>query len=408
MTEKFCEITIAGTGTGSEDLLTLEVLEAIKNSEYIIAHSNRMNLLEKYSFNKKISEYKDLNTLEEIFSQVNEKFLLLVSGEPGLYSVMPFVKKFFPNAKITVLPGISSMQVLCARFCEEWHDAIIISGHGREINPVKLLNTIERNRLVVFFCDKKNSPDKICQKLSDLKNILVMIGENLSLENERLFSGSPNDFITKNFDSNALLLIKNLEPYEFPEKNLRNNDFVRDDKIKITNESIRTIILDELGITNNSIFWDIGAGTGSISISIALENPEANIHAIDYKSQSVKIIRENINKFHIHNVKIYEGRAKDVIKILPVPTHVFIGGNSGELREILKYIEGLGSGIKVLVETVTLESMRTGIDILRNRFKWEKFYVKQVMISESNESLDEGFTLMSSCRPVMLLKANVI
>ena len=403
MIKKSLNIIVAGTGTGSEKLLTPEVLEIIENSEFIISHSSRLNLIPK---SKNVIEYKNYAELEKIFSEITMDFLLLVSGDPGLYSVMPIVKKRFPDSNLKVLPGISSLQVLCAKFNESWHDAKIISGHGRNFNPVKLLNTVERNKLTVFFCDNNNSPDEICKKILNLKNISVMIGENLTLKNENVFLGLPADFINVKFNSNSIMLIKNSEPYKFPVKRLTNKDFSRDENIKITQDSVRSIIIDDLGITNESVFWDIGAGTGSISINIALENPESEIHSIDYKDESEKIILENIMKFHIHNVKVHKARAKDIIKNLPIPTHVFIGGNKGELPEILKYIESLGKKITVLIECVTLETLKTGLEFLKDNSKCENFSVKQILINESLSVSD--FTLMRAGNPVMLLKAEVI
>ena len=402
MKDKSFEIIIAGTGAGSESLVTPEVMEAIENSERIIAHSSRLNLIPEH---KNFTEYKNFYELEKIFSEIHDDFLLLVSGDPGLFSLMPVVRKKFSHCKFKILPGISSLQVLCAKFCEPWNDAVILSGHGRNLKISSLLNKIERNRLTVFFCDNKNSPDVICKSLTGLKNILVMTGENLTLENEKIFSGKPEDFLSKSFESNALMLIKNFEPYTKTQIRLRNEDFVRNENIKITQESVRSIILDELRITDDSIFWDIGAGSGSISVSVAIENQESEIHAVDYRKESISIILENLKKFHVHNVEIHESRAKDIIKELPVPTHVFIGGNEGELSEILKFLESLDSKIIVLIECVTLETLKISLEILKNNSYWKNFSFKQISLSESFEVSSGNFTLLKAKSPVYLLRA---
>mgnify|MGYP002624228252 CR=1 FL=1 len=392
------EIIIAGTGAGSENFLTPEVMDALKNAECVIAHKSRVNLIPENANFIELADFRNMRNLEKLFREilaVHERILLLVSGDPGIFSLMPFVKRKFPDVNLRVLPGISSLQVLCAKFCETWHDAKIISGHGREVSGVKLLNEIERNRLVIFFCDGVNSPEKICRELLAMENLEIIIGENLSLESERIFSGAASDFSGKIFASNSLMMIRNLDPYTFPRTRLRDEDFVRDSRVKITNRNLRSIILDDLGICDDSILWDIGAGTGSISISVALENPDCEIHAVDCKVESARIIRENIRKFHVHNIAIHNSRASEILRDLPIPTHVFIGGNGGELCEILGFVKNLGANIRVLVECVTLESFVTGAAIMK---RWENFTAKQVLISE-------GESLMRARSPVMLLSA---
>ena len=398
------EILIAGTGAGSENLLTPEVINALKNSECIVAHTGKIALIRRFANQAELFEladFKNLSNLEKLFREilaVHERVLLLVSGDPGMFSLMSFVRRKFPGVNLRALPGISSLQVLCARVCESWHDAVIISGHGREISLVKLLNTVERNRLVIIFCDGVNSPEKICRELLALENICVTIGENLSLESERISSGAASDFCAEIFSTNSLMMIRNLEPYTFPRTRLRDDDFVRDPRVKITNRNLRSIILDDLGICENSIFWDIGAGTGSICVSVALENPDCEIHAVDFKAESARIIRENIRKFHVHNIELHNSRASEILRELPIPTHVFIGGNGGELCEILEFVKNLGANIRVLVECVTIESFVTGAAILKH---WENFTAKQVMIS----AVSEGESIMKSRSPVMLLSA---
>ena len=382
------EIIIAGAGVGS---LTLEVQEALKNADVIFAASRFVNLVPS---GKKVIDIKNYSQLE------NEtgKIIILVSGDTGIFSLLPVLQKKFTHENFTLLPGISSLQVICARAGEVWNDAKIFSGHGRDLDAGKFLNAVERNRITILFCDKVISPKWACEKLACL-DVEVFIGSNLGSPDEKIFHGSPANFTSYEFPELSIILIKN-ENFYTPEKIfLRNSDFIPEKHM--TKEAVRFAILSRLELDNSSIFWDIGAGSGSISVSVGYANPEINIHAVEFRPEALSIISRNIKKFHLHNIHVHDGRAIDVIKTLPEPSHVFIGGSSGELAGVLEYLSQFRR-VHVVIACVTLETFNTAYSFMA---KWENFESLQISASTS-KSLAQDMTLMKADNPVIILSAN--
>ena len=392
-------ITIAGAGSGSELHLTPEVKNEIYNADVVVLSQRFLHLIPS---DKKIIELDGFNeTLEKIQNE-SGNILILVSGDACLYSLLPLVKKFFANKNIKVLPGLSSLQILCAKAGEIWNDAKILSGHGRELNLGFFLNIIERNKITILFCDKKNSPDYICGKLKKFSDIEIFIGSNLGCKDEIFWHGNPSDFIDTKFPELSIMLIKNNSIYSFNKKYIRDSDFYREKEIVMTNENVRAVILSKLELNKNSIFWDIGAGSGSVSISAAHENIFMQVYAIEKNSKAVKLITKNIAKFHLHNIKIYNGLASEIIKKLPVPTHIFIGGSGGEIQKIFDEIAKLNSNIRVVVACVTLENFNQAYAIMKTR---KNFEAAQISVT-SSIALNENLTLMRANNPVIILSAD--
>ncbi len=390
------EIIVAGAGVGS---LTPEVREAVSRAKVVCCSSRFLSLIPP---DKK---FIDLKNFAQAFSKIEREsgqVVILVSGDPGLYSLLPLVKRRFPRENISVLPGISSLQELCARACESWSDAVILSGHGRSLNAGRFLNLVERNRLVVLFCDKNNSPQWACGKLLPLSGVDVVIGENLGSDSERVLFGRPDDFINHESTELSLMLIRNNSPFVPENVHPRDSEFLRAPGIVMTNESVRSVILGRLNLKNDSVLWDIGAGTGSISVSAGLEFPECEIHAVEHKKEAANLIARNAEKFRLHNIDIHNGRALEVIAALPEPSHVFIGGSDGELAGIIEHVRFLHHRVRVVIACVTLETQNEAAAIIKYFTNWEAVQI----FSATSKPLTPQHTMMSANNPVMLLSGD--
>ena len=387
------EIIIAGAGLGS---LTPEVREAVSRAEVVCCSSRFLKLIPD---GKRVIDLKNFAQAFSGIAQESGQVVILVSGDPGLYSLLPLVKRRFPRENITVLPGISSLQTLCARACESWSDAVILSGHGRSLRAGKFLNLVERNRLVVLFCDKNNSPQWACRKLLPLSGVDVVIGENLGSDSERVLFGRPDDFVNHESPELSLMLIRNNSPFVPENFHPRDSEFLRAPGIVMTNESVRSVILARLSLRKDSILWDIGAGTGSISVSAGLEFPECEIHAVEHKKEAAALIARNAENFHLHNIEIHNGRALEVIAGLPEPSHVFIGGSDGELAGIIEHVRFIHNRVRVVAACVTLETFSKACELLRDFANFEAVQI----LAASSKPLTPDATMMKANNPVMLL-----
>ena len=394
------EIIIAGAGSGNESQLTHEVREALMNSDVILASSRFRKLI---PHDKRIIDLKDFGSSFNQLEHEHGNKLIMLSGDPCLYSLLPVIKKRFPNENIRVLPGLSSLQVLCAYACESWNNALILSGHGRALRAGVFLNLVERNRLVILFCDKHISPQWACENLIRINgNIEVFIGCSLGSENEQIFHGKPEEFSHDTFPELSIMLVKNHDVYTPVNIYIRDSEFLRANNIVMTNECVRSVILSRMNLNHDSVLWDIGAGSGSISISAGHMNIHAEIHAIEYKHEAAELISRNASRFHTHNIIIHEARALDAIDSLPKPTHIFIGGTEGELAGILEYISRMKEPVRVMIACVTLETFNTAYNILRD---WNNFEAVQISVNASKQ-LNPSMTLINARTPVMLISAS--
>ena len=388
------EIVIAGAGTGTLRHLTPEVREAMNDADIVFADKRLHGLIPS---GKRVNDIMNYAEIEH----EDGKILFLVSGDPGIFSLMPVILRRFPSENITVLPGISSLQVICAKAGETWHNAAILSGHGRTLSAGKFLNTIERNRITVLFCDRNISPSWACEKLSCMSDIDVVIGSCLGSDDECVMRGSPEDFTGKIFPELSILLARNNNVYIPKYLHLRDKDFLREKDIVMTNEAVRSVIISRLEMKGDGVFWDIGAGSGSISVSVGHELPYSDIHAVECNPKAANLTSRNAAKFHLHNITVHNSRAVDVIASLPEPSCVFIGGSNGELSGILEHISQLSGHVRVVIACVTLETFTEAYTILRC---WKNFEAVQIS-AVSSKTLAPELTMMKANNPVTILSA---
>ena len=388
------EITIAGAGTGATGQVTPEVMRALCDSDAVFSSRRFSSLIPA---GKNVHDVLDLAALD----RETGKVLILVSGDPGIFSLLPAIKRRCPRDKITVLPGISSLQAICAHAAETWSDAAILSGHGRTLSPGKFLNTVERNRITVLFCDRNISPSWACEELAFMNDVEVFIGSCLGSESESIHHGRPGEFSGSEFPELSILLVRNNSVYTPERQHLWDKDFLRAEGIVMTNEAVRAVILSRLEVNDDATFWDIGAGSGSISVSVGHEVPFSDVHAVELNPKASSLISRNAAKFHLHNITVHNSRALEVIDALPSPSCVFIGGSNGELPGILAHISAMNEAVHVVVACVTLETFTEAFSILKD---WEDFEALQVSAS-SSRALTPELTMMKASNPVMILSA---
>lgn len=275
---------------------------------------------------------------------------VLASGDPLFYGIGRRLLTEFPKDTIKIYPALSSLQRACALFQVSWDDAKIISLHGRTNNHIPGLLLTNHKNLVLT--DSKNSPDRIAGQLLDYlrligetslpQKIKMLVAENIGHENEKIFCGDLVEGSKQNFSPlNVLCLLIPSVP-DNSSYNYRfglTEDSIQHSRGLITKNEVRAATLHQLQLPTNGILWDIGAGSGSLSIEAARSNPGLTVYAIEHKVEELENIKNNIVKFHCYNIVPIFGRAPEVLNQLPDPDRVFIGGSSGSLPQIVELID---------------------------------------------------------------------
>lgn len=136
-------------------------------------------------------------------------------------------------------------------------------------------------------------------------------------------------------------------------------------KVPMTKSEVRAVSLSKLGLDKDSVCYDIGAGTGSVSVEAALASPEGKVFAIEKDGEALELLRQNKEKFRVTNLVIVPGKAPLAMTELPPPTHAFIGGSAGEMEAIITQLRDKSPRVRVVINAIALETVSKMLEILK-------------------------------------------
>ncbi len=354
------EINIIGMGM-SEKTLTREALDLISEADILIGAKrliNEFSHMNKPSFNAYLSN----DILEIIEKTDSEKIAILVSGDVGFYSAAEKLVDVLVDYNPNLVSGISSVSYFFAKCSLPWKDANLISCHGLDTN---IVSSVRRNRYT-FALTGKNIPELQEELLKygfgDLK---VWIGENLGSDEESVQESRISDLGGKEFSSLTVLIIENPDFDSRIRTGIPDEEFIRG-KVPMTKSEVRAVCLSKLSLSPSDTAYDIGCGTGSVTIEMAFSAYDGKVYAFDKNEEAISLLEQNCQKFHLDNVEAICGLAPECLEGLPVPDVAFIGGSSGNMDEIVSYLYGINSKIKLVITAVTLENAMAALDSLKN------------------------------------------
>lgn len=405
-------LTIIGIGPGSAEYFMPAARTRMREAHTVIAAGRILPMLKEVCGDAE-TEFRPMgkirDTLEMIGGLLEEgrEVALVVSGDPLMYSLYKTIRnqEISRDWEMDVIPGIGSMQMLGAAFGETMEDAKLLSVHGRSRTAGSVAFCVTENPKVFFLCSKEQGPAWLANIMLDygLDEVEVFAGANLSYEDELLASGSPAEMAQREFPSLCVAMIKNPHPRPVSRPCfLSDRDFERG-KTPMTKEEIRVLILHKMQLHPDDIIWDIGAGTGSVSVECARQAPFGQVHSVERDADAVRLIEKNREKFSLDNLFIYEGDAARRAAELPAPDKVFIGGSGGKLREILEIIDTFPRTVQVTVSAVTLETIAEAGEILGN---YDSDYdVIQATVGRGRRI--GSYHIMDTNNPVMIFTATI-
>lgn len=350
------KVSLVGIGMGNPDTCTIEAIKAIKEAELLIGakrmvesvlHSEQDVLIEYNS--EKIKVYLDKHP-------EYEKIAVLLSGDVGFYSGAKKLQETLKERKVRQISGLSSPIYFMAKIGRSWDDAVITSAHGKEENLVELIKTHQK---VVSILGTKDAVANLAKTLTNygMGKVTFFVGERLSYPDEAIVQGSADSFCDYEGDALSVIYIENKEAEGLPSTHgVKDSAFLRD-KVPMTKEEVRCVSLAKLGLREDSVCYDVGAGTGSVSVEMALRTPKGRVYAIEKKETAVELLKKNKQKFVTDNLSVIEGVAPEALEALEVPTHAFIGGSSGNMESILRLLLEKNPKIRVVINCIALESV---------------------------------------------------
>ncbi len=352
-------VTLAGIGPGSPDGMTAEVRRAVREADCLIG-AKRM--LEAVADGRQV--WCEAIAPGDIARCIRERadcrrFTVVLSGDTGFFSGARKLLPLLEGCDVEVLPGLSSLQVLCARLGTSYEDVVPLSLHGRDGDIVP---DVWQNRRVFVLVGGADGVPGLCHALVEagLGEVRVTVGERLGYPGERIVRGTAAELAGQAFDSLSAALVENKAARPFtpglPDERFRRGG--GEGKIvPMTKREVRAAALSQLGLTKDAVCWDVGAGTGSVSVEMALLARGGKVYAVEKNGAALALLGENRERFHVRNLEIIPGNAPDACRELPAPGYVFIGGSSGSLREIVTLALEKNPAARIAITAVTLESV---------------------------------------------------
>ena len=349
------KVTLAGIGMGNPETRTLGMERAIREADCLIG-ARRM--LESVDAGKKKTHTavasKDI--AQYIRSSTDSSFAVLLSGDTGFYSGAKALLAELSGMEVEVLPGIGSLQYFCSRLQRPWQDVRPVSLHGRDCD---FIGEVRRNPAVFALVGGEDGVHCALQRLAEagLGHLSVHVGQRLGYADEAIYHGRVSELLDRSFDPLSVLLAENpVWDKAIVTHGLPDEAFDRDET-PMTKSEVRAISLSKLALTQGAVVYDIGSGSGSVSVECALQASCGRVYAIEMKEKAIALTRRNAEKFRLTNLEVVPGTAPEALEALPSPTHAFIGGSTGNMRGIMACLLKKNPSVRIVVNTVTLETL---------------------------------------------------
>lgn len=390
-------ISIIGIGMDGEKTLTAEALSAIKKADIIIGAKRMTEPFE--SLGKPcFCSWKSEEIADFLRNEKYENAAVLMSGDCGFYSGAEKLLHLIKDVKTTVISGISSPVYFCSKIKKTWKNMKFVSLHGEKANIVR---NVRRNELCFFLLGGEVTPDKLCRRLCEygMGETKVYIGENLAAENERILTGKASDFTDVTFGKLTVAVTENTNFEKKTAIGINDEKFTRG-KVPMTKSEVRSAVISKLEISRCGVCWDVGCGTGSVSVEAALQCFDGTVYAVDKNSEAVELTRENAHKFGCDNIEIICGSAPDCLSDFPAPDSVFIGGSSGRINEISDIVFAKNPNAVIVVTAVSVETLNEAVKALE-QYEIEPEIVQLAVTRTRKIGLH---TMFSAENPVFIIK----
>lgn len=319
--------------------------------------------------------------LEQIRQYLNTDSLIviLVSGDPLFFGLGRLLLAEFPSSKLIFHPHLSSVQLAFNRLKIPWQDAKSISIHGRSFEQLTLALQQGVDKIAIL-TDPNHTPEAIARHYLALDlttSYQFWVCENLGGKEEKISCFQPQELQPQTSSSlNVVILLRQtlatdqpIHLASLPLLGLPDSSFIgfRDRPGLMTKREIRLAILGEMTLQPGQIIWDIGAGTGSVSIEIARLCPTSQIYAIEKTAIGANLITQNCQRLQVSNVNSIQGTAPEILTQLPTPQRIFIGGSGGNLTAILAHCQKtLATDGVIVLALATIEHFHTCLEWLRS------------------------------------------
>ena len=355
-------VNIIGIGMGPQDL-TDRHLTLIEQADVLVGGKRILDFFKDSKAQKK-SIGKDIDAIIKFVrsKMKTHQVVVLTSGDPLFYGIGATLAKTLGPDKVVIHPNVSTVAAAFARIKEPWSDVHIVSLHGKK-NKQKLLNVLEKGDSIAVLTDPRQNPTWVAQLLleKNYADFIICVLENLGAASERFKWYSLRQAAVMEYKSpNLVVLKRGTNKSEIKKKahlGMPDGWFAHQAGL-ITKSEVRAVSLSKLQLLPNHTMWDLGAGSGAVSIEASAILNNGRIFAIEKNPRRIELIKENIQRFRVKNLKVKKANLPQGLDNLPAPDRVFIGGGGKELGRIIKAVAAVlkEKGI-IVINTVLIPSL---------------------------------------------------
>lgn len=406
------KVTIIGVGPGNPDLLSRAALDAIGIADVVIGAHRALVGIDVPPDVVRCELVKTADIVAALTDAASwQRAVVVMTGDVGLFSgARRLVEALSGDARVDVrvIPGISSASYLAARLARPWQDWRFASAHGVACDIVA---EAERAGELFLVTSGGEDPSRLSGELvqAGFGDARVTVAERLSYPDERITCATASEIAGQTFDDLNVMLIEFAggagspanSRWPYASSGIPDELFIRGD-VPMTKQEVRAVALAKLRLAATDTVWDVGAGTGSVSIEAALVARAGSVWAVERNAAGVRLIRENADAFGCGNVHAVPGVAPEALAILPVPDAVFVGGSAGELPSIVEAALEKNSQVRLCVPCVTVETLTEACALLSSsRFKG----FEACQVSAARAEAVGSHHLMKAQNPVFLVSA---
>ena len=406
-------IYVVGIASKGSRSLTEKTLKLISGATMIVGaarHLKDFEELRSIKVDLKGGIGKALARVEKASKGKRARVVVLATGDPSLFGIGELIVKRFGKKGVEIIPNVSIVAEAFARIKESWSNVNIISAHGsaktggRDIDSV--VQMIINSKKSAVFTDLKLTPGVIARALgkSGIKAEKLYVFEALGTNKEKITRGSLSLIAREKFNPLNLMVVImedtiKAEKSNYQTPGIPDREFFCAGGV-MTKAEVRAVVLGKLAVAPGDIVWDVGGGSGSVSIEASLFTPAEKIIYIEKKKKRVLEIKKNIKKFNAKNIEVVSGVAPASLKGLPTPNVLFVGGGGQGLASILTYIsKRVNSGARVVVNSVTADALATAIA----HFKEGDWSYDVVTLNVARSKDVGGLKIMEAGNPVSII-----
>lgn len=396
-------VTVLGIGMGNPDTLTLGALRALERAGLILGARRLLDCLPASCRGERLFAVRPVEIRALVDANRHlEEIAVVMSGDTGFYSGAERLLPLLAGCETEVLCGVTTVQYLAARLRRPWQQVRLVSAHGTDCD---IVGAVLSARETFFLTGGKITPAVIVRALdaAGLDGAEVTVGSQLSYPDERVVTDSVQALLGRAFPPLSAVWVRRTDAPVSPllSSGLPDEAFVRGD-VPMTKQEVRAAVLAKLQVCAGDVVYDIGAGTGSVSVELALLSPSVQVFAVERGEAACSLIEENRRKFGALRVTPVRGLAPEALAPLPPPDRAFVGGSGGNMRGILAALLAKNPRVRVVISAIAAETLGEALSCLKE-LSFSSIEISQLSVSRSRPA--GGLHLLMGQNPVFLLSA---